>query len=351
MSFSEKQVKQLASKLNPKHVRTREADGRSLSYIEGWHAIAEANRIFGFDGWDRETVFEKCVWSAKAGSHHACGYIVKVRISVRAGEVTIRREGSGSSDGRGETPAQAHDVALKAAETDATKRALATFGNPFGLALYDKAFSGVRGGAPKPNGGRPTTQDTWVVRSSDGRSAKSCKDAREFEAMLEQGLNAAGDITQLFGLWSQNLDGLAQLKALGANGSHDRAARLITLFKERSRALTDGEGAAGRVDKSRLTINEPKRVRSKEHLAFVARQPCIVCGRKPAQTHHLRHAQPRAMACKVSDEFTVPLCSAHHDAVHRTGDERGWWRELQIDPLEAARTLWRQRSGHTASGG
>ena len=80
---------------------------------------------------------------------------------------------------------------------------------------------------------------------------------------------------------------------------------------------------------------------SKEHLEFVARQPCLVCGRRPAQAHHLRFAQPRALALKVSDEFTVPLCTVHHDALHRTGDERAWWaRHGIIDPLKIAGRLW-----------
>ena len=56
MAFAENQLKLLEGKLPEKHVRTRVQRGMTLSYIEGWHAIAEANRIFGFDGWDRETV-------------------------------------------------------------------------------------------------------------------------------------------------------------------------------------------------------------------------------------------------------------------------------------------------------
>ena len=50
MGFSTKQVKSLRRNLDHRSVRTREANGRELSYIEGWYAISEANRIFGFDG-------------------------------------------------------------------------------------------------------------------------------------------------------------------------------------------------------------------------------------------------------------------------------------------------------------
>ena len=138
MGFSEKQVQALRRSLNPRHVRTREANGRELSYIEGWYAISEANRIFGFDGWSRETVETRCVLARENRGSFVAVYIAKVRITVHADGATIVREGHGSGEGRGTSPGEVHDIALKAAETDATKRALATFGKPFGLELYRK---------------------------------------------------------------------------------------------------------------------------------------------------------------------------------------------------------------------
>lgn len=48
------------------------------------------------------------------------------------------REGSGAGHGIDADLGQAHESALKEAETDAMKPALMTFGNPFGLALYVK---------------------------------------------------------------------------------------------------------------------------------------------------------------------------------------------------------------------
>ncbi len=62
MHFNDSQIKALSGKLARKHVKTRQAEGAKLSYIEGWHAIAEANRIFGYDAWDRQTMTIKCVW-------------------------------------------------------------------------------------------------------------------------------------------------------------------------------------------------------------------------------------------------------------------------------------------------
>jgi hypothetical protein len=104
---------------------------------------------------------------------------------------------------------------------------------------------------------------------------------------------------------------------------------------------TSGELKVERVDKSALTIAEPRRYRSKEHLRFIAQQACLVCGRKPSDPHHLRFMQPRALGRKVSDEFTVPLCRIHHRAAHRATDERAWWKQVGIDPIKAARGFWR----------
>jgi len=102
-----------------------------------------------------------------------------------------------------------------------------------------------------------------------------------------------------------------------------------------------------KIDKSVLTIGEPKRIRSKAHLRFVARQPCLICGRAPSHAHHVRYAQSRGLGLKVSDEFTVPLCAIHHTENHATGNERLWWEQYKIDPIAVASALWHQ--GHTAS--
>jgi hypothetical protein len=98
--------------------------------------------------------------------------------------------------------------------------------------------------------------------------------------------------------------------------------------------------APAKIDKSVLTISEPRRHRDKAHLKFVASQPCLVCGRSPADAHHLRFTQPRAMGRKVSDEFTVPLCRTHHRDNHRYGDEEAWWERSSINPVEVSRQLW-----------
>ena len=117
------------------------------------------------------------------------------------------------------------------------------------------------------------------------------------------------------------------------------AARQETVTPEN----TDADaGQAKGIDKSILTVAAPRRYRSREHLRYVMQQPCLVCGRKPSDPHHLRYMQPRALGRKASDEFTVPLCRVHHRAAHRAGDERAWWKAADIDPMKFARRLWKQ---------
>ena len=94
------------------------------------------------------------------------------------------------------------------------------------------------------------------------------------------------------------------------------------------------------IDKTILAIPASRRIRDREHVKSVARQPCLVCGRIPTDAHHLRFAQSRALGHKVSDEFTVPLCRGHHRELHRWGDERAWWNKSGIDPVILARALW-----------
>jgi hypothetical protein len=101
-----------------------------------------------------------------------------------------------------------------------------------------------------------------------------------------------------------------------------------------------GRSRSKAVDKSVLALPEPRRVRDRDHVRHVAKQPCLICGRQPTDAHHLRFTQSRALGRKVSDEFTVPLCRGHHREVHRCGDEVAWWAKTGIDPGIAARTLW-----------
>ena len=136
MGFSDKQVRALARGVPARAIRSRLRAGRELSYIEGWYVVSQANRIFGFDGWDRETVETKCIMAREARGTVTAIYSARVRITVRTGDAVIVRDGHGTGEAHGDSAGEVHDRALKAAETDATKRALATFGKAFGLELY-----------------------------------------------------------------------------------------------------------------------------------------------------------------------------------------------------------------------
>ena len=150
MSFSDSQNHELAAKLSPANVKSRQQGGSKVSYIEGWHVIAEANRIFGFDNWTRETIDIRCVSEKEReiGQNKVPGwgvtYLCKARIIVDG----VAREGCGAGHGIDRDLGQAHESAIKEAETDAMKRAFMTFGNPFGLALYDKTQASVGDDTP-----------------------------------------------------------------------------------------------------------------------------------------------------------------------------------------------------------
>jgi hypothetical protein len=318
MGFSRKQLGALKRDLDTRVVRTREANGRQFSYLEGWYVVSEANRIFGHDGWSRETLETKCVIARETRGTFLATYIARVRITVHTttGQ-SIVREGSGSGEGRGQSPAEVHDIALKVAETDATKRALATFGKPFGLELYSS-------GKAAAAAARLSTHPTGAAQ--DGRLPAVASPALQNPVPAVQQAARTGlhpdDTTPI------------------PRPSHYYGRRHTTPIAEQLRRATSSHRQP--IDKSTLAIPEPKRLRDKAHLKFVASQPCLVCGRQPCDPHHLRYAQPRAIGMKVSDEFTVPLCRGHHRALHQVGNETAWWDDLDINALEIARGLWEE---------
>ncbi len=346
MTFSDSQTKFLKAKLKRRYVKTREANGETLSYVEGWHAISEANRIFGFEHWDRQTLAPHCHWTHQQSGQTVCFYSTKVRISVRAGDAVAIREGLGTGLGRSPQPDVAHDIAIKSAETDATKRALATFGNAFGLALYDPEQSRVT--RSRRSGRRDRAE--LIVTSLDGKDAKF-SDADAFTSEVLRQVDEITAIDDLYAFWTLNAPSLKLLDE--TPHARELAQRIVDTLKDRARQIVNDAVAAkaasdlpkaitdGRTGTSYLLPKE-KRIRDRAHLQFVATQPCLICGREPTQAHHLRFAQPRAMGLKVSDEFTVPLCVTHHDQLHRTGNEQAFWARHGVrEPLRHAAKLWK----------
>ena len=202
----------------------------------------------------------------------------------------------------------------------------------------------------------------WVLRSASGADEASFDTPSEFAGALRNSMTEARDIELLFAVWEQNVETVRTLNRSLKQDSLPKsgiAPQLVSHLKQCAIALVkpgnraDGsdhrmanvpatKSARPKIDKSVLAIGEPKRIRCKEHLRFVASQPCLICGRSPAHAHHVRYAQSRGLSLKVSDEFTVPLCATHHHHIHTTGKEREWWQEQNIDPLKAASALWRQ---------
>ncbi len=328
MGFSDKQLRALKRNPDGRYIRVRELDGRELSYLEGWYAVSTANRIFGFDGWSRETVESRCVLARENRGAFLAVYIAKVRITVTANGNTVVREGHGTAEGRGNSPGEAHDTALKAAETDATKRALVTFGKPFGLELYRsgaKHRPAVQGANTSPAAPAPfvAPEQAPPLASSDARLLPDAKPHPD-------------DLTPI----------PRPSTYFGRERYHQVREPAGELVKQAAQEPTEAEKTASsppqpnRIDKSVLAIPEPKRLRDKAHLKHVASQPCLICGRQPADPHHLRFAQPRAIGMKVSDEFTVPLCRSHHRNLHQSSNEPRWWENFRIEPLPVARKLW-----------
>jgi hypothetical protein len=136
---------------------------------------------------------------------------------------------------------------------------------------------------------------------------------------------------------------LSELASAGTSHSEDIASAIAAADPQETRtAGTTATAQPAGIDKSVLAVAAPRRYRNREHLRSVAKKPCLICGRKPSDPHHLRYLQPRALGRRASDEFAVPLCRVHHRAVHRAHDERAWWQAAGIDPIKVARKLWKE---------
>jgi len=152
MNLTKAQVNALNQPINKNNVAFRSGGGSlKLAYLESWHVIREANRIFDYD-WSSETIRMDLVHC----DLNCVTYIAKVRVIVNG----IVKEGIGSGHGRGKNVPEGdkHESAVKEAESDARKRALMQFGDQFGLSLYDKEKNWQKATPPVNNS--VTTVDT-----------------------------------------------------------------------------------------------------------------------------------------------------------------------------------------------
>jgi hypothetical protein len=171
----------------------------------------------------------------------------------------------------------------------------------------------------------------WIHNNMRIKNALTLADAEAVEASFRERL--------------ATIEG-AQTSAATGQAVDNSAAELA---REQGSALDGAEAAAPEttVVRRRRIAAKTIRLRDKEHCRFVAARPCLLCGRTPAEAHHIRFAQPRALNRKVSDEYTVPVCRIHHRELHRYGDEALWWAAVGVDPLPIALELWKlSRSSH-----
>jgi hypothetical protein len=163
---------------------------------------------------------------------------------------------------------------------------------------------------------------TWAAGALSAKNSLIAADAKLLEEAFEQKLSG--------------LQG-----SVDETSTSERAATLEMRPEDRPQVSGATSDQPPGIDKSVLAVAAPRRYRNRQHLRYVAQQPCLVCGRKPSDPHHLRHVQPRALGRKASDEFAVPLCRSHHRAVHRASNEQAWWHATGIDPIKVAWNLWK----------
>jgi hypothetical protein len=179
----------------------------------------------------------------------------------------------------------------------------------------------------------------WAHRNLPAKNSLTASDAKIVEEEFRVRLSSIGDG--------------AGGERSAAPSTPDNPVDGLPLARADLAVLADGPDVARRPKGTRRAKKQPRsdvvhalgkpvRLRDKDHRKFVLRQPCLVCGRVPSDPHHLTFTQPRALARRVSDEFTVPVCRAHHRELHRSGDEAAWWARLNIDPLPVALKLWQQ---------
>jgi hypothetical protein len=184
----------------------------------------------------------------------------------------------------------------------------------------------------------------WARSALPAKNTLTASDARLVQVAFELALSALdGNAERLHGEGELRSSPAAGMETGGTEAcAHPAPATEPPSPDPEPVTRHSGGGSSGGIDKSVLSIPEPRRYRDKAHLKFVASQSCLICGRRPCDPHHLRFAQVRALGRKVSDEFTVPLCRTHHRELHRTGNEAGWWAKVGIDAVGIARKLWNE---------
>ena len=134
--ISQQQHEILLKGINAKRIAKRQGGGgKSLSYLEAWDVKAHLIRIFGFGEWSWDVLSAELMFDVDNGGKYNVGYKVigQLRIHATGATYTEAAVGSATLGHLGE----AHDMAVKTAESDALKRAAINLGDQFGLSLYN----------------------------------------------------------------------------------------------------------------------------------------------------------------------------------------------------------------------
>ena len=122
--------------INANRIAKRQGGGgRSLSYLEAWDVKAHLIRIFGFGEWSWDVSQAELAFESESNGKWNVGYKVVGKLHIHSTQATYTEAAVGSATlpQRGE----AHDMAIKTAESDALKRAAINLGDQFGLSLYN----------------------------------------------------------------------------------------------------------------------------------------------------------------------------------------------------------------------
>jgi hypothetical protein len=236
-----------------------------------------------------------------------------------APDICAPRATTGSSFGGLQAPPQTPGNGRMRGAAKATSTMVLSFDES--AALRDRLLSEIAGLQSQD---RATS---WACQSLPAKNRLTTSDAKLVEDAFEHKLSEFSP--------SESDGSLERSSSESSIPGSDAASQTIGASNSADRHRSN------EIDKSVLAVSAPRRYRNKEHLRFVARQPCLLCARMPSDAHHLRFVQPRALGRKASDEFAVPLCRIHHRAAHRAGDERAWWKAAGIDPVKVARKLWK----------
>jgi hypothetical protein len=213
----------------------------------------------------------------------------------------------------------------------------------------EQCAGGLDQPAIEPKPGRAAQAPERRLRTEKAKSPSLPPDASEnLRHQLIAELEQLVDLETLATWAHRALPLKNQLATADAQTVEDAFAdRLSQLGDPAARPESDqANGHPGRSPSTKINaegvvaLSKPVRERDRDHLRFVASQPCLVCGRTPSDAHHVKLAEQRAMGRKVSDKFAVPICRLHHRELHRRGNERVWWQNQGIDPLAIAASLW-----------